>query len=129
LIPILMALVLPGFLIERARGGKGVIGGGLSAALIIAVYTVFLGIVLIALSPTKPGVVETLAGMLLLMFPSMLFAFCLGWTLSWVLYTFLNGWRTIFNRPLRDESCGHIRWHPLHDGEPNRQSSISSGHQ
>ena len=36
---IAFAVVLPGFLLERARGGKGIIGGALSAGLIICVCT------------------------------------------------------------------------------------------
>jgi hypothetical protein len=122
---IALALVLPGFLIERARGGEGILGGAISASLIVAFLGVLaLGIAIAVSDRSHPrfnSIGDALLQSATFLFFVSLVAFLLGWLLSCLLYAIVKRSRTIPKRPLLDESCGPIRWRPLHDGQGNHQ--------
>ena len=107
--------VLPGFLIERARGGSGVLGGGLSASLIAGGLVIAGFYFCFTFGPNLGNALLEFVGFLYIV---SLFAFICGTILSSMLYAIFTLPRAILKRPLRDESCGSIHWRRLNDREP-----------
>jgi hypothetical protein len=115
---IAFGFVLPGFIVGRARGGDGVIGGALSASLISG------GLVVAgsALSlPAGQDLGRALVNFVSLLFAVVVMAFVLGVLLSAILYAILKLLRTMIESPLPDESNGSIRWHWQDDGPVERE--------
>jgi hypothetical protein len=111
--------VVPGFLIGRARGGDGVIGGAISASLIAGGLTLAGSTLVFALGPSD---VRTLSNAFQLVFVGpiavSLIAFVLGTVLSTFLYMIFKLLQPLLERPLQDGSIGSIRW--LDDGPVER---------
>jgi hypothetical protein len=110
-------LVLPGFLIERARGGSGILGGACSGGLIALGVAIGTAAVSLALRPGLGAAFLEIFGGLFLV--SMV-AFCVGVVLSSGLYVICGLLEAIFERPLSDESRGPIFWDRL-DEQPAKQ--------
>jgi len=121
---IAIASVLPGFLIERARGGEGILGGAVSASLTVACLSVIAGGITFASrgsTPTFDGPRDAFLSLAAALFLVSLVAFFVGWILSCVLYMIVKRSQTLFKRRLPAEPCGPIRWRPLHDGQVKHQ--------
>jgi hypothetical protein len=108
--------VVPGFVIERAGGGDGVIGGAVSASLIagglaIASSGLFLW--------NRPEL-RVLVSCVSLVFALLVMGFVLGTVLSSILYAILKLSRTLLESPYQDESNRSIRWRRLDDGPVER---------
>jgi hypothetical protein len=102
--------VLPGFWIGRARGGSGVLGGGLCASLIacalaIAGHAAFFGF--------APPFGTSLSRLLHTMFYVSLSAFGSGACVSFLLSVVCELVGGLLNSPLRDDSIGPIQWQTM----------------
>jgi hypothetical protein len=111
-IVVAFGFVIPGFIIERARGGDGVVGGALSASLfagglVVAGSAVYLS--------TGPDLGRALVSAFSLLLAVSTIAFVSGMILSSILYAILKLIGTLIVSPLHDESVGSIHWLPLDD--------------
>jgi uncharacterized PurR-regulated membrane protein YhhQ (DUF165 family) len=117
LVPV--GFVVPGFLIGRARGGDGVIGGAISASLIAGGLMLAGSALAFALRPFHERTPWNAFGLVIVgSIAVSLMAFVLGVVLSSILYAILKLIQTLLERPYQDESNGSIRW--LDDGPVER---------
>jgi hypothetical protein len=115
---IAVASVLPGFLIQRARGGEGILGGALSAAL-TACLLVCAAALLFFVSiegPRAPRLGELVVAVLFSLFPASLLAFLLGWIFSCMIYAMMKRTQAMLKRPLLEKSLGQMQWIRLQVG-------------
>jgi hypothetical protein len=110
--------VVPGFLIERAGGGDGVIGGAVSASLIGGGLALAASPLLFSVGP-EPG--HALLSAFSFVLAVSLMAFVLGMILSTILYAIFKILQTLIPRPVPEESVGPIRWIRLDDGPDERR--------
>ena len=106
-----IAAVLPGFLLERARGGSGILGGTLSSCLIaVSLLPVFF-LVLVVFNPLEHALIMFFQVLLFVMINSLVCgAICSG-----VLWLLARPVEMMLRAPVRDESCGPIRLYPPAD--------------
>ena len=108
--------VVPGFLIERASGGDGVIGGALSASLIAGGLAMAGSALFLWIRPDLSVLVSCVS----FVFASLVIGFFLGVVLGSILYAILKLTRTLLESPYQDESNRSIRWRRLSDGPVER---------
>lgn len=112
-------VVLPGFLIERAKGGAGILGGALSASVIVFAGGLVIGF--FAGPSTALALGDAVLQFIVFLQSLSLVAFLCGALLSTILYKVLALLYTLRASPMRDDSCGPIRWHRQNDEPVERK--------
>jgi hypothetical protein len=108
-----IGLVLPGFVIDRARGGTGVMGGALSCCLLVHVLAIGLYLSLIGL-PQSGGVSDL--EFLIILSAMMVLPLSWGAAVSIVLYYIIKFTPYNFKKALTDESSPTMTdesWPPI----------------
>jgi hypothetical protein len=109
--------VIPGFALERAKGGDGILGGALSACLCAG----GLAIVVFSRAYYHLDLGDAIVQFIAFLFCVLLVAFVCGAILSSMLYAIFALIQTLMESPLRDDSCGPSWWHRLSDGPVERE--------
>jgi hypothetical protein len=104
--------VFPGFLIQRARGGEGILGGALSAALTACFLVCAAGLLFFASieGPRAPRLGELVVAVLFSLFPASLLAFLLGWILSCMIFAMMKRTQPLLKHPLMKKSLAQTQW-------------------
>jgi hypothetical protein len=109
-------VILPGFMIERARGGPGILGGALSAATITASLVVLASLRVMMLRPSSPF--EGISNFLVATLVASVFTFFVGFLLSCMLWVLLEMAKHRFQPQRQDRPSyfDEIRWLPPDEG-------------
>jgi hypothetical protein len=114
------AFVAPGFLIERSRGGDGVIGGGVSASLIAGGLVMAGSALALAVGPPHARTLSNASMIFVGSIAVSIIAFVLGMVLSTLLHAIFKVLQELLKRPIHEESIGSIRWIGLDEGRERR---------
>ena len=103
-------VILPGFTIERARGGPGILGGALSASTITASLVAVVN--LLAMMWRPPSVVAGISALVVLTFAASVVTFFVGFLLSCGLCVLLEMTKHLFEPEEHERSSyvDEIRW-------------------
>lgn len=110
--------VLPGFLIERARGGAGILGGALSACFIVCAGG--LAIAVLSGSPPVSNLGDAILKLCSFLYFVSFYGFICGAILSTVLCGIFALMRSVLKNHSQDQTCGPIRRHRLDNGPGQR---------
>ena len=125
---VLVAMVLPGFFIGRARGGSGVIAGAFSMSGLTALLAAIL--ILFGEAHSAPSI-EALPAIFAMAVMLLFFAFVMGLAVSGALYLVFRLYRHVFPRDRWVELSDGIHWLPAtsSDGSPEspRRADSSDG--
>jgi hypothetical protein len=111
-------VILPGFMIERSRGGPGILGGALSASTITASLVVVVNLLSMMVLPSS--LIQGMTLLLVATFAASVFAFLIGFVLSCALCVLLEMTKHLFQPEQQDRSSyfDEILWL-----EPDKGSS------
>jgi hypothetical protein len=123
LLLILVGPVLPGFIIDRVRGGRGLVGGMLSATITSVGYWVVC--YLYAYLFHDPADMLVHAPLPFLVF-LLIMGLIWGVFVSNLLVIVLNSTSPIWTKPLREDACGPIVWREF-DGDRQPPTAASRG--
>jgi hypothetical protein len=105
-----VGVVLPGFLIAKARGGGGVIGGALSAS-VICPLLVMPAVLSFPFAVSDPFSYRELMGVLVFTCAAAVFAFIFGLLVSGALYLIYEVTYILWHLEPCDRTRGPRRWH------------------
>ena len=111
---VLVAMVLPGFFLGRARGGSGVIAGAFSMSALTALLAAIM--ILFRAAHSAPSI-AALPGILAMAVMLLFFAFVMGLAVSGALYLVFKLYRHVFPRDRWVELSDGIHWLPVPSSE------------
>jgi hypothetical protein len=104
-------VVIPGFAIDRNRGGKGILGAMLSGMMgFLGIGAVVFGYEWLFVDPSYNGIISPFALLLFLALMGLIWGLFFGFW-AWLIVSLLP--RQIRPVPLQSPSCGPIYWRDL----------------